>query len=148
MENNFAKVQGEIINKSIKVEDLINLILCKYFKPANKIIFLSIVLNSSVMSFGAKLKVLSAIGLEKKMFEKLLKISSIRNSFAHTNDTDDYTLLFRENVEHDSNSIKVLRVMNSQGHLKSKRIDQLHTEFNELFLEVELALQALYIQLP
>lgn len=54
MENNFAKVQGEIVNKSIKVEDLINLILCKYFKPANKIIFLSIVLNSSVMSFGAK----------------------------------------------------------------------------------------------
>lgn len=38
--------------------------------------------------------------------------------------------------------------MNSQGQLKSKKIDLLHTEFNELFLEVELALQALHIQLP
>ena len=137
----YSTLQGLIINYSIKVEYLINEVLVSYFKPHNNVLFLSHVLNSSVMHYGGKLKVLNAIGLEKKDYEKLQRLGAIRNSFAHSNDSLNVAYFFSE--KKDSCPKKHLSVMNSRGELKYKDINKLHEEFLKIFTDIEVVLKEL-----
>ena len=64
------------------------------------------------------------------MFEKLLILGSIRNSFAHINQIEDYTELFTESSDKQySERSKVLQIMNAKGIIKSKNVSELHKDF-------------------
>lgn len=135
------KIQGEIINKAIIIEKLIDKILLNYFKPKNELLFISHILNSSVMHYGGKLKVLYGIintheniEIENSKLESLRRISSIRNSFAHTNIEDEYDIHFND-IEDDPFWIikDSIEIMNSAGKIDSKDPQIITGEFNKLF---------------
>jgi hypothetical protein len=119
-----------------------NEILLLFFKPERPVLFLSHVCNSSVMHFGGKIKVLNAIGLNKKYSEKLQKLGAIRNSFAHANPCENFGRYFSDNQEEFT-----LSVMNSRGIIKEKGVQVLYDEYIELFEELDFALQNLKLQL-
>lgn len=82
-EFNLAEIRGWVIDRLIQIEYITNNIILEFFKPEKKQVFNDILLNSSVLDFGGKTKVLKNIGLSKITIEKLRKIVSIRNGFAH-----------------------------------------------------------------
>ena len=55
---NTAELQGWVISRFARVERSVNLKIQLHFKPQNEIDFQSILLNSSIISFGSKIKLL------------------------------------------------------------------------------------------
>ncbi|ASV29002.1 hypothetical protein [Maribacter cobaltidurans] len=129
----FAILQGKIINSSITIENIISSILLGYFRPDNVIVFAAVMLNSSVIHFGGKLKVLNAIGVDRKVLEKLQKMGSIRNSFAHTNEVENFGFYFSKDTAAPKT---LLSVMNSRGDIKNKNPLELYEEFEILYNDV------------
>ncbi len=139
---NQVEAQGWVINSAIKIEDYINFIIFQYFDPKNTQLFMSHVLNSSVMGYGGKLKVLNGIAgytkETKNIISKLQKIGAIRNAFAHNN--TKHRMNF--NLGNEESKAKVwaediINVMNSNGKTTSKNNFDYMTEFLKLYEEVE-----------
>ena len=153
--DNRINLQGEIINKAIVIEKLIDNIIFSFFKPKNETVFISHILNSSIMNYGGKLKVLVAIGeksnninIGKSFIEKLRRLSSIRNSFAHTNIDDEYDIHFN-NMDDDPFWIikDSLEVMNASGKVDTKNPNDLFLEFIKIYEEAILILKSINSQL-
>ncbi|MEL7122582.1 MAG: hypothetical protein AAFO07_24260, partial [Bacteroidota bacterium] len=119
---NIAEIQGWIIDQFCQIEWRIDNMIIDYFKPENKSVFEKIVLNSSVISIGGKLKILSNIGLNKKTIEKIRKLSSIRNGFAHSRIGESVLISLSTDSEnaHKIESESTIYVMNSQGKITKK----------------------------
>lgn len=140
---NMVEAQGWVINRTVIIEGLINSIILDYFSPTDRELFLSHVLNSTVMHYGGKLKVLNGIGLEKSTFQSLQRIGNIRNSFAHTNIT--YKMTISENEEGFLTSVSPqINVMNGAGEIKPKDPYELVVEFLELYKEIEPELKHMH----
>ena len=116
---NNAEIQGWVIDQFCQMEWRINNIIMDYFKPENKRIFETVVLNSSVMNIGGKLKILSNIGINKTTIEKIRKLSSIRNGFAHTRIGEAVSISISKDLENVEKveSESIMNVMNSQGKI-------------------------------
>lgn len=138
------ELQGRIINYTIGIEQLINDILISYFNPTNKTVFISHALNSSVMGYGAKIKVLKGIadatttlnslGLSGQLFDKLRRIGAIRNGFAHVNISN----ILNTDLDKDGNFADVMisekiEVMSSSGKVDLKNPEEYSNEFFELY---------------
>ena len=104
-------------------------------------------MNSSVISYGQKLKILSNIeDFDSKIINKLRSIGSLRNSVAHNNlklKIDSNTSL-RTMIELKDNI--TLSVMNSSGKLVDKNIKTIFEEFNKLYEEIRNYLEKKYEQ--
>ena len=139
---NKTEAQGWVINSAIRIEGYIDSIILRYFKPENREIFLNYALNSSVMHYGGKLKILKAIGLDNKTYSDLQNIGSIRNSFAHTNITNRMTLNYKKTPgEFETNVSDIMSVMNSQGVLKSRDPYEFLKEFLIIYQRIEPILE-------
>ncbi len=134
--------QGWIINRSIEIEKLMDSIMLAYFNPENAGNFLQVVLHSSVMHYGGKVKVLIVIGIDKSMSEDLRSIGRIRNSFAHTNISGKMPIT-KTHDKLETNSEEVLRVMNANGELKAIPFKKLMQEFLLIYKRVEPKLKEL-----
>lgn len=94
------EIRGWIIDQMYNIESQIDFLICDYFDPKNKNAFKKIVLNSSIISIGGKIKILRNIKyFDKKVIDKIQKISSIRNDFAHLQVTE----LVHINITKDKN---------------------------------------------
>lgn len=138
---NTAELQGWVISRFARVERSVNLKIQLHFKPQNEIDFQSILLNSSIISFGSKIKLLQGLGLQKSTCEKLRKISNIRNGFAHNVIISEYAgPTLKEGVneipEEEFKFNSIISVLNSNGKLVKKKALELALEFNELSSEV------------
>lgn len=138
------EIRGWIIDQMYNIESQIDFIICDYFDPKNKNEFKKIILNSSIISIGGKIKILRNIkSFDKKVIDKIQKFSSIRNAFAHLPVTE----LVHINITKDENGefkssevskiISQIEVMNSNGELKMKNSQELITEFFELNNEIK-----------
>lgn len=93
-ENYYSETYAKI-GKSIfifnEIEFFIDCIICHFIKPSNREFFINYFLNTSVTSFGTKVKMLTIInGYKEKIFEKndiemLRTFVNYRNTFAHSN---------------------------------------------------------------
>jgi hypothetical protein len=134
---NREEARGWIINNMNFIENKIDNEIINFIKPQNSKAFKKILLNSSVISIGAKLKILRNIkDFNKNIISKIQLMSSIRNSFAHI----PILPVFKwEKIDGEISSTRLpdtLEVMNSSGEIKSKNAkDELHN-FNELKNEV------------
>lgn len=100
-------------------------------------------MNSSIISIGGKIKILRNIKeFDKKIIEKIQKISSIRNAFAHlpTRDCIEIRVKKNENGNFVNSEIgkitSEMEVMNSNGELKTKTTTDLIDEFFNLNKEI------------
>jgi hypothetical protein len=83
-EFNLEEIRGWMIERMYQVETKIDFIISDYFKPEKKGDFEKVILNSSIISIGGKMKILRNIKLfDKNIINKIGKFSSIRNAFAH-----------------------------------------------------------------
>ncbi len=135
---NKTEAQGWIINSSIRIEGYIDLILLRYFKPKNHEIFMHYALNSSVMHYGGKLKILKAIGIDNRTSSDLQNIGSIRNAFAHINIINCMTINIEKPAANSTTSVSdFMSVMNSQGVITSKDPYEFLKEFLILYQRIE-----------
>ncbi|PIB27877.1 hypothetical protein [Maribacter sp. 4G9] len=140
-EFNQIEAQGWVVNISVQIEDLIDDILIEYFQPSDRRTFLNVLLNSSVMHFGGKLKVLRSIGIDGGIYSSLQRIGSIRNAFAHTNISHSMTITWDPESDAKTDVKDVINVMNSNGEIKSKDPYSYMVEFLELYKQVEPVLK-------
>lgn len=135
---NIEEARGWIIDCSLQIEYKINSIIVDFFKPIDKVKFEKIVLNSSIIDTGSKLKILMNIGtIDSSIIEKIRKLVSIRNGFAHAPIFDSVKVNI--NKDSDSSSVEVesiIEVMNSQGLIKTKIAYDYLVEFLNLYKEI------------
>lgn len=142
-EFNLEEIRGWTIDRMYQIEVKIDFIISLYFNPEKKSEFEKIVLNSSIISIGGKIKILRNIKeFDKKIIEKIQKISSIRNAFAHlpTRDCIEIRVKKNENGNFVNSEIgkitSEMEVMNSNGELKTKTTTDLIDEFFNLNKEI------------
>jgi hypothetical protein len=77
-EFNLEEVRGWMIDRLCQIEILIDDIIVDYYKPEKEEEFKKIVLNSSIISIGAKIKILNNIeGFENKQIKMLGELARI-----------------------------------------------------------------------
>ena len=140
---NIEEIRGWTIDRMYNIEAQIDFIISDYFKPENKNEFRKIILNSSIVTIGGKLKILRNIkSFDKKIIDKIQKISIIRNAFAHL----PVTQFVQMNIIKDENgkikssevskTISQMEIMTSSGELKRKNARELISEFFDLNEEI------------
>lgn len=149
-EFNLEEIRGWIIDEMYNVESQINVLIRDYFNPEKKSEFNKIILNSSIISIGGKLKILRNIkSFDNKMIDKIQKLSLIRNAFAHLPVIQNFHVVIKRDKNlnfKDSEVIKAssqIEIMNSSGELKSKNAQELINEFFQLNTEIRQYLSLL-----
>ena len=125
----------QIINRTALIENLLNQVIEKYCCPRKEVFqfFWNVVLDSSIMPLGAKVKVAMAISQEinvKLDQNSLHKLISYRNAFAHHSVEAHPTLCVSKNPEEDELHY-MLHIINHSGKTQRKRRDIALREFNE-----------------
>ncbi len=141
-EFNLNEIRGWMIDRMTQIEMKIDFIISEYFNPEKRKDFDRIILNSAILSMGAKTKILrNIIGFDKNLISKVQKISSIRNAFAHLplSESIHLNVVKDKNGKHIETKISVtseIEVMSSNGELKVKNSQQQVLEFLELQAEI------------
>lgn len=139
------EARGFVIERMNNIEDSLNLLLERHFDPQkNKEHFRTILLNSSVINFGAKAKALCGLGvIDKKLFNEIQTLGSIRNGFAHVRITTHIRLKVSETIVSKDVS-QAIGVMSSTGVVTSKDAKTYFRDFINLYHSVDDALKILY----
>jgi hypothetical protein len=139
-ERNIEEIRGYVINETNKIESKINEIIISYFEPKDTKKFEKIILNSSIINFGGKIKILGNIeNFEGKTIEKIRKFTAIRNSFAHIPILVHFDI---EKIEGSEGEFKLnsisdkIEVMNGSGKLESKFVREELQRFEFLKNEI------------
>lgn len=149
-EFNIEEARGWIINELNNRENEINRLLITYFKPDDEYEFKKYFLNTAVISFGAKIKVLRGVNLikDKSILSKIQLLGSIRNGFAHAPLITTYQIkLTKERENNKIDTLQTMDVMNSNGEIKTKNARDYLNDFYELNYEIRDALDNIYIDL-
>ena len=136
-EFNLEEIRGWTIDRFYQIEVQVDFIITDYFKPENKYEFRRIILNSSIVTIGGKMKILRNIkSFDKKIIDKIQKISTIRNAFAHLPVSKSVKLKGNlENIEIEKVTSQ-MEIMTSNGELKRKDAKELVREFFDLNKEI------------
>ena len=150
-EFNIEEIRGWTIAQMYNIELQIDFIIADYFKPEDKNEFLKIILNSSIVTIGGKMKILRNIrSFDKKIIDKIQKISSIRNAFAHLPISESVSINIINDGNGDFKSSEVSKVINemeimtSSGELKRKNIRELIDDFFDLNEQIRAYLISRY----
>ncbi len=136
------ELRGWVIDRIYQIETSFDDIICTHYEPAKKNEFKKIVLNSSIITLGGKVKILANISnFDKKIITKIQKIISIRNAFAHLpvqmsakiNGVRDENKNFE--VTEITTALK-MEIMVSSGQLRTKDLSELRSEFYTLNQEI------------
>jgi hypothetical protein len=140
---NLAEVKGLVVGQLNNIEMLIGQILIKYFKPAKEEDFKKTILNSSITSFAAKVKVLRGLDIiTDNLRQDLLRLSSIRNGFAHTPVTHHHRM--HANSDKPNEVEQVMYVMLSDGIIKKQPTTTYFKEFRDRSIDVIKQLTTIY----
>lgn len=135
---NLEETRGWVINTMNFIESKIDDVIVEHFSPENSKEFKKILLNSSVISTGAKLKVLRNIKrFDKKIISKIQDLSSIRNSFAHIPILPVFKMEKKDGKTLLTRMPDRLEVMNSAGEIKTKSPKEELKKFSELSDEIK-----------
>lgn len=135
-EFNLEEARGWTIHCLLQIEYSIDEIITNYYEPKQKDKFKMIMLNSSILDFGSKCKILRNIErVKRKTIENIRELASIRNAFAHAKIIDNITIIVDK--ENDITSIRSITskidVMNSNGKISSKDAYEYLCKFLDLY---------------
>lgn len=123
----------EVIDGTALVENLLNQIIEGYCQPRRDRFdfFWSILLDSSILPLGGKVKAVSAIAQQLKFkvdASQLHNILSLRNAFAH-HETDSHPLFVVGKTPAQSSAHYQLHIISSSGKVTRKRREDALKEF-------------------
>jgi hypothetical protein len=135
-----------VIDQSANIEKLMTRIIFSYCSPRHdaRPFMWNIVLDSSVMSLGAKAKVVMAIAHELDFkFEKdaLHRVLELRNAFAHH--ATDANLSMGVTMDGEVDFFHEFWILRSSGKLEKKRRKQAFEEFKQAYSKAQQSLVGL-----
>jgi hypothetical protein len=128
-----------VIDRAALLEHLINQIICAYCAP-------SIVLDTSVMSLGAKTKVVMAVAqqVDYKLDKNSIHTAiALRNSFAHN--AHDANRVVEVGVTEEA-YYHEFWILQSSGRLDKKKRHEALKEFNEAYTKARRSLIGLVMR--
>lgn len=133
-----------VVDRFNYIEQAITKIIANYISaPANREIFvLRYLLNSSIVSFGSKIKLFIHLnateGWEKVNQNDLHRLAHIRNQFAHSGNQQMQITLYEADSEKNSMNLKlILESVTGSGKLEEVDAEDALQEFTELFVRVK-----------
>ncbi len=128
---------SNVIDGVDHIENLINQIIHNYLSPRKEAFEFvwHVVLDSSIMSLGAKIKLVVAISkkLEIKIDRNALhQVGALRNAFAHHGLRSHPTMSVGKTPEEDE-SYYVLQILTNGGELKRIRREEALEEFKKYY---------------
>ena len=129
---------GKFIHVYNDIERYINYIITHHIKPENIIFFLDYILNTTVINFGAKLKILINLDIfENNEVEKIRKYNSNRNVIVHNNKNDSFSMF--EEIDKGVINVTVndiILITNSKGKLINMNYNDFIKEHRKLQNEI------------
>lgn len=133
-----------VLNRTSHIENLLNQVIEKFCAPRKDVIpfFWNVVLHSSIMQLGAKIKLANAIAQELGTSvngDPIHKLIAARNAFAHSEINSHPILTVHPEPGNDTVHY-TLHVISNSGKSRWKPREEVLREFDECF---ELASQSL-----
>ena len=134
---------GLVVDQFNRLEQTITKIIATYIRPKDSRtdFFAKNVMNSSIVSFGSKIKLLLAINKQENLVEldrdKLHRILSIRNAITHNDVATKFKLEIPEDPDEDIYSYIVMDRMKGDGSIETISKDQAFSEFYQLHSALE-----------
>jgi len=126
-----------VVDRAALIENILNQVIEDFCEPRKEqvMFFWNVILDSSIMPMGSKVKVASAIAQElhfKLEQDALHKVMALRNAFAH-HKTESHPVISVGKTEADSKIHYELHVLSNSGKLSRKRREDALTEFTAAF---------------
>ena len=136
-----------VVDRAALIENILNQVIEDFCEPRQEpfMFFWNVVLDSSIMPMGSKVKVAAAIAqeLDFKLEQSALhKVMALRNAFAH-HKTGSHPVISVGKVEEESRVRYELQVLSNSGTLSRVPRESALTEFNAAFRKAKDALVAL-----
>lgn len=136
-----------VVDRAALIENILNQVIEDFCEPRKEpfMFFWNVILDSSIMPMGSKVKVAAAIAQElnfKLEQDALHKVMALRNAFAH-HKTGSHPVISAGKDEENSKIHYELQVLSNAGKLSRKRRDDALSEFNAAFLAAKESLVAL-----
>lgn len=127
----------DVIDRTAHIENLLNQIITDYCAPRRKAweFMWSIVLDTSVVSLGAKVKVVMAVANEvgfRLKKDPLHRIIALRNAFAH-HATNAHPVLVVGRTPEETTSHLQFWVLESSGKINRLERNEAFAEFNQAY---------------
>lgn len=136
-----------VVDRAALIENILNQVIEDFCKPRKEpfMFFWNVILDSSIMPMGSKVKVAAAIAQEldfKLEQDSLHKVMALRNAFAH-HKTGSHPVISVGKAEEDSKVHFELQVLSNSGKLSRKPREEALFEFNTAFRAAKESLVAL-----
>jgi hypothetical protein len=137
----------DVVDRTALIENLLNQIIASYCAPRKEAweFMWSVVLDTSVMSLGAKAKVVMAIAQElqfKLKKDPLHRIIALRNAFAH-HATNAHPVFVVGKTPEENRSYLQFWVLESSGKIQKLKRHEAFDEFNDQYRSARGSLVAL-----
>ena len=136
-----------VVNKTALIENLLDQIIVNFTSPRKDAFFFfwQVILDSTILSLGAKVKTVMAISQEcnhKIDQNSLHRVISYRNAFAHNGTNSNPTLMVGATPEEDELHY-TLRIIKNSGITERKKRSEAIEEFNNAFQQAKATLMPL-----
>lgn len=126
-----------VVDHTALIENILNQVIEDFCEPRQErfMFFWNVILDSSVMPMGSKVRVAAAIAqeLDFKLDQNALhKVMALRNAFAHQK-TSSHPVISASQADEESKIHYELQVLSNAGKLSRKRREEALSEFNAAF---------------
>lgn len=131
---NVSEIRSHVIVTINQFEYYCSLILLSYFEPKKEkeYDFVKVLMNGSIIGFGAKVKLLRSLSIiDEDEFSQLMQLANIRNGFAHSLHFETIT---EDSEKEKTDALKLqhsLEILNSKGEIEFKNMK----EWFDIFME-------------
>ena len=136
-----------VVDRTALIENILNQIIEAFCEPRKDrfMFFWNVILDTSIMPTGSKVKVASAIAqeMDTKIEQNALHtVMSLRNAFAH-NQTDSHPVLVVGKTQEEDEMHFQFQILSNSGKLSHKRRKDALEEFNSAYTIAKASLLAL-----
>ena len=136
-----------VVDRTALIENILNQVIEAFCEPRQEpfMFFWNVILDSSIMPMGSKVKVATAIAQELDVTieqNAIHTVMALRNAFAH-HDTGSHPVIVAGKSEKDSKVHYELQILSNSGKLSRKRREDALAEFDAAFALAKKSLVAI-----
>jgi hypothetical protein len=136
-----------VVNRTALIENILNQVIEAFCEPRQEpfMFFWNVILDSSIMPMGSKVKVATAIAqeLDVKIEQNAIHtVMALRNAFAH-HKTGSHPVITASKTEEDGEVHYELQILSNSGRLSRKRREDALAEFDASYVLAKESLVAM-----